>query len=727
VMAAAATPLLLVAGRLLQGTFGGVVEAAAAFAGSTGSDKKRGSSLGKSFSATAAGALVGPIAGGLFVGAGGLRQLMLVIAATAAVLAVGCGAGLQEPSRPHTTGAAAERQRKGGAMRTPGAMPLALAAVGAYFGVYGLIPVFAEHVSGIVTPGAASIWVGVLHSVMWGATLLGSFWWGKHNDATQRPVRTFALAAGGCAVSIVAVVLPLGALALTPVRLIQGFCFAALAQSLFLHFSRHAPEERKSSDVGMANSFLLVGQSAGPLLAGPLVSVLPASGAITVMGAACGLACLLALGPAQAEKDSSQDDSHDSQPGQEETIRLPVITRTSGPARLSDQRPCSGVNVQPLDAWRLVPERLRGRPDRHATPWAQPSTASRVLDDWKRSGVLVREQQPALYAYAQTGPQGTQRGLIAGVHLDSRLLPHEEVNPAQVRDMAELMHAGNLNLAPIQLGYSGDGTTSAHLGRIMNRAPLAEVFTTEGQEHRLWRLPETAHEDIAYELRSRPALIADGHHRHTAARQLRRQLYAEGHGAGPWDFLPAVLVDIQQSPLRLAPIHRVLPHLEPRRALATAQGFRIVPLTGPLEEWLDVLRARAYRSPSLVVVTRKEAFLLTEPDPRFLRDALGHRPEPLRRMHVSVLHDLIDKVWKVPDSPEHLRFETSATHVVRQVRERGGIAVLQTPPHQRELQATAAAGLRLPRKATFFAPKPHEGLIFRTLDVPARKSTVDGH
>lgn len=103
VMAAAFTPLVLVAGRLLQGALGGVVEAAAAFAGSTGSDKKRGSSLGKSFSATAAGALAGPIVGGLFVGAGGLRQLMLVIATAAVVLAVGCAVGLREQERARSS------------------------------------------------------------------------------------------------------------------------------------------------------------------------------------------------------------------------------------------------------------------------------------------------------------------------------------------------------------------------------------------------------------------------------------------------------------------------------------------------------------------------------------------------------------------------------------------------------------------------------------------------
>lgn len=305
VMATAGSPALLVVGRLLQGTLGGVVEAAAAFAGSTGSDDKRGSALGKSFSATAAGALAGPIAGGLLVGSGGLPQLMLVIAGIATAIAVACAWALREPGRTpeHRTEAKpAERQRPS-VLRVPGAVPLAAAAVGVYFGVHGLIPVYVEHVEGIVAGrGSASLWVGVLHSVMWSATLLGSFWWGKRNDLTGRPLRTFALAAGGCATAIALVSLPLDPYAMIPLRLAQGFCFAALAQSVFLHFSKHAPAEHKSGFVSTANSYLLIGQSAGPLLAGPLVAMLTTPSTVLIMAGACGLGCLLALKPYLDEK-----------------------------------------------------------------------------------------------------------------------------------------------------------------------------------------------------------------------------------------------------------------------------------------------------------------------------------------------------------------------------------------------------------------------------------------
>nr|WP_269770073.1 MFS transporter [Brevibacterium antiquum] len=300
VMATAATPLALVAGRLLQGFLGGVVEAASAFAGSTGSNKKRGSSLGKSFSATAAGALAGPIAGGLLVGTGGLKLLMFSIAILATVLAIVCAVGLREPQRrqQNTTNPTRNgKSRQHGTLRqVPGATTLALAAAAVYFGVYGLIPVYALHVDRIVDSGdSGSLWVGILHSVMWSGTLVGSFWWGRRNDATGRPLHALALAIGGCAVSIAVLALPLSPFLMLPLRLVQGFCFAALAQSLFHHFSHHAPDSQKSSFIGTANSFLLVGQSAGPLLAGPLVGALSIPTVILIMAGACLLSFVLVL------------------------------------------------------------------------------------------------------------------------------------------------------------------------------------------------------------------------------------------------------------------------------------------------------------------------------------------------------------------------------------------------------------------------------------------------
>ncbi|MBQ6642196.1 MAG: MFS transporter [Saccharopolyspora sp.] len=307
VMALAANPVVLVAGRLLQGSLGGVVEAAQAFAGSAAPGGKRGAALGKSFSATAAGSLIGPLAGGFLVGAGGLSGLMLAVGAIAGLLAVACAAGLREPRSAEPAVRGTGHASRGGFRRLPGALPLAVAAVAAYFGVYGLIPVFAEHVQRSYPADGAGMWVGVFQSLTWGATLLGSFWWGRHNDLAQRPVRALTIASGVCAVSIAAQALPLGAVGLALLRLVQGAAFAGLAQSLFFHVSRHAPADRRSGLIGTANSFLLAGQSAGPLLAGPMAAVFPPALSIVLMGSAGALAFACCLPVARAERARGTD------------------------------------------------------------------------------------------------------------------------------------------------------------------------------------------------------------------------------------------------------------------------------------------------------------------------------------------------------------------------------------------------------------------------------------
>ncbi|MDQ2706485.1 MAG: hypothetical protein M3Z25_02100 [Actinomycetota bacterium] len=110
---------------------------------------------------------------------------------------------------------------------------------------------------------SAGLWVGVAQSLTWGATLLTSPWWGRRNDVTGRPLRSFVLGAAGCGLAIAAQSLPIGLIAVLGLRIAQGACFGALAQSLFFHASATARADRASGAVGSANSFLLAGHRSG--------------------------------------------------------------------------------------------------------------------------------------------------------------------------------------------------------------------------------------------------------------------------------------------------------------------------------------------------------------------------------------------------------------------------------------------------------------------------------
>jgi len=298
VMAAASGATVFVLGRLLQGTVGGVVEAAAAFVAADGDDEEdRGAALGRSFSATAAGSLVGPVAGGLLVGTSSLMYLMIGLAVVATALsaygAVKLRGDTTAPSTGHTRSRPDNDARWASTIRRIHP-PVLVAAFLAYLGVYGLIPVYPGLVEDLVAdPRVVGPWVGGLHALMWAGTLLGSAWWGKRNDRRGSPLRTFMWAALLTSAAIAVQAVTPHPLALAPSRFIQGWGFAALAQSVVLHASRSAPPALRGSHVGIANSFLLLGQFAGPLIAGALMMASPSQGVLVVFGATVAAAAVM--------------------------------------------------------------------------------------------------------------------------------------------------------------------------------------------------------------------------------------------------------------------------------------------------------------------------------------------------------------------------------------------------------------------------------------------------
>ena len=105
-------------------------------------------------------------------------------------------------------------------------------------------------------------------------------------------------------------------------------------------------------------------------------------------------------------------------------------------------------------------------------PGEEYHDAAVLLREWRRDGVLVADEQPALYVYEQrrgrpdgTGPEVLQRGLIGALRLappSARIvLPHEDVMPGPVRGRRQLMEATEANLEPIFLLYDGGGDSAA--------------------------------------------------------------------------------------------------------------------------------------------------------------------------------------------------------------------------------------------------------------------------
>jgi uncharacterized protein (DUF1015 family) len=369
--------------------------------------------------------------------------------------------------------------------------------------------------------------------------------------------------------------------------------------------------------------------------------------------------------------------------------------------------------------------------------------AAHLLRDWQAEGILVPDPEPALYVYEQSLPAGPvlQRGLIGALQLTplgaGPVLPHEDVIPGPVAGRRQLMEATGANLEPIFLLYDGpdgpsaaddlggpggptEGFTAWLIAEVAERRePLLSVDTDDGIRHRLWAVTDFTEQDaIAADLAARQALIADGHHRYAAYLQLQARKRTEGAGAGPWDAGLALLVDSAAFPPRIGAIHRVISGLAPADAARLAeQAFTVQPLPGlTAQDALDALRRASAGGMAFLVAGGGEFYLLTEPDPRAVEEAMPDRSARWRGLSAAVMQELLlGKLWGIRDDEERVEIHHDTLTALRAAGQPPvATAVICPPLSADDVREVAAHGERVPRKSTSFAPKPRTGLVLRS-------------
>ena len=353
--------------------------------------------------------------------------------------------------------------------------------------------------------------------------------------------------------------------------------------------------------------------------------------------------------------------------------------------------------------------------------------AARLLRDWQDDGILVPDPRPALYVYEQSLPAGPvlQGGLIGALRLAplgaGPVLPHEDVIPGPVAGRRQLMEATGANLEPIFLLYDGGpGAVTARLiDRAIGREALVSIHTDDGIWHRLWAVTDPAEQgEIAADLGSHQALIADGHHRYAAYLQLQARMRKAGAGPGPWDAGLALLVDSTEFPPRIGAIHRLVPGLRPAAAAQLAEGaFTVRALPGVTQRAaLAALHEASERQTAFLIAGGQEFYLLTDPDPEAVQEAMPRRSDRWRALSAAVMQELLlGRLWHVKDDDQHVEIYHDAGEALRAAACSPEVTAVICPPIAADVvRDVAAHGEKVPRKSTSFAPKPRTGLVLRS-------------
>jgi uncharacterized protein (DUF1015 family) len=355
--------------------------------------------------------------------------------------------------------------------------------------------------------------------------------------------------------------------------------------------------------------------------------------------------------------------------------------------------------------------------------------AAEELAAWQAEGVIVRDDQPALWVLAQdyTGPDArarTRRGFLARVRVEEygagRIRPHERTHPGPKEDRLRLTRATRANLSPIFSLFSdpGGGAWGA-LEPATSGPPWGETTDDDGTVNQLWRVADpSAIAAVKDAVAGAELLIADGHHRYETAR-----VYAdEVGGEGAHRYVLMCLVALQDPGLTVFPTHRLVRGLRPdqHEALATAlrRAFEIEPVTDT-----SALAPRPGDRIRMGYIDShfRKPFMLTLKDQQIADEALPGRSQAYRRLDTAVLEALILKgtLGMTDEDIDHLaglgyaRDFEQALALVNDAEYDAAFFMAPTPVEH--VQEVAAAGESMPPKSTYFFPKVPTGLVFNPL------------
>ena len=381
------------------------------------------------------------------------------------------------------------------------------------------------------------------------------------------------------------------------------------------------------------------------------------------------------------------------------------------------------------------------------------SRAAESFQNWRQTGILRQDPEPALYRYAQSfkipGSQaaGERHGFIGLGRIEEYsagvVFRHEQTLAKPKADRLDLLRATRAHFGQIFMLYSGAGKVDALLepvgdggksGGSRADAPDMEVSDEYGVKHRVWRIADAGViRAVQEQMRDRKLIIADGHHRYETALAYRRGRHEDeksklkSDGLASFDSVMMTFVDMDCPGLVILPTHRVVMGVEvstvERFPKEIHKFFNVEEVDAAIDAGraTAILQQAGHARTALLAVTSARAFLLHTPKTvgtaLFGNLSLRQQTLDVVQLHKCVLEGCLHISEEAIRNQQNVSYFREAGEALTQVRSgKAQMAFLMNPVRMEQVRDIAFAGEVLPQKSTDFYPKLLSGLTIYALE-----------
>jgi len=374
-----------------------------------------------------------------------------------------------------------------------------------------------------------------------------------------------------------------------------------------------------------------------------------------------------------------------------------------------------------------------------------------LLGRWREDGILRLTGRPSFWVYEQEfdlpdAGRRRVRGFIGAVRLrgyaERRILPHEKVIKGPLEDRIRLTETAATQFEYIWSLYQDKAYIIDNILDAQEKEAAIIDFTEQpvGVRHRMWRLTDPESCEIIRRTMSRLKIyIADGHHRYQTMLTIRDRMRARFPEAGPdapWEYIMMFLVNSEHEGLTILPTHRMLHGIQVeslyRLGASILEHFHVKKYTfrdgdepAVRRRWLRDLRsveAGEHKFGAFIVNT-SGYYLLTLRDEEAYEELVRlDFSSEWKLLDVNILNTLIlEEILGITEEQLSLATNISYTKDIDEAlaRVHAGeidVAFALNSTALTDVLAIAENNERMPRKSTYFFPKPVSGLVFYPMD-----------
>lgn len=340
--------------------------------------------------------------------------------------------------------------------------------------------------------------------------------------------------------------------------------------------------------------------------------------------------------------------------------------------------------------------------------------AKQNLEEFIRSGVLVQDDEDAIYVYRLTDGDQSQTGVVACCAIaeyDAGLIKkHEKTRPDKVADRTEHMLTVGAQTGLIFLAFRNTDDIRDLIADAVTGEPIYHFTCPQNVEQTVWRMVYT---DVWVEAFAElPALyVADGHHRAESAKLARDKMReANPHHTGEEEYNFVIAGMFPSEDLNILPYNRVVKDLN---GLSRDEFFDKIRDSFILVESIDETPdKRGEMSMYFEGAWYKMRF---KPDQPVKFDAITG-------LDVSILQNyLLSPVLGIGDPRTDTRIAfvggARGTAELKKMVDSGEakVAFSMFPTTMDDLFAVSDMGEIMPPKSTWFEPKLKDGLLIHRI------------